>query len=198
MLNLIKKPIHLPSLLIYSEPYFYGSMSLVIHTTRYVSPLGDMILAATDKGLCLLEFEDEQRVEKQFSGLQKYDELDIVEKATPLLETAQQELQAYFEGTRTAFTVPLDLMGTDFQKRVWNALLKIPYGSTRTYKEQAIAVGDLKAIRAVAKANGDNKIAIMVPCHRIIGSNDSLVGYAGGLWRKRELLKLESPQSSLF
>ncbi len=96
------------------------------------------------------------------------------------------------------FTIPLDLIGTDFQKKVWNELIKIPFGETRSYKDQSIAVGDLLAIRAVANANGKNKIAIIVPCHRVIGSDGSLTGYAGGKKRKQFLLELESQQLNLF
>ncbi|MCL4150603.1 UNVERIFIED_CONTAM: hypothetical protein GTU68_054721, partial [Idotea baltica] len=101
------------------------------------------------------------------------------------------ELAEYFEGTRTEFEVPLVLTGTDFQNKVWETLRQIPYGTTRSYKEQSEILGNPKAIRAVASANGSNRIAIIIPCHRVIGSSGKLVGYAGGLHRKKYLLQLE-------
>lgn len=100
-------------------------------------------------------------------------------------------MEEYFEGKRTDFDIPLDLIGSEFQIGVWEQLLRIPYGKTRSYKEQAEALGKPLAIRAVANANGLNKISILIPCHRVIGSDGSLTGYGGGLWRKEKLLQLE-------
>ena len=116
------------------------------------------------------------------------------------LRDAVQQLQEYFNSQRTDFTFKLNPKGTDFQQKVWNALLDIPFGKTRTYLEQSKFLGDPKAIRAVASANGKNPLWIVVPCHRVIGSDGSLTGYAGGLWRKKWLLEHEnpSPQHSLF
>lgn len=108
------------------------------------------------------------------------------------------QLEEYFEGKRVEFDLPLDLQGTDFQKRVWNELLTIPYGKTVSYKELSIRLGDVRAIRAVAAANGANPVSIIVPCHRVIGSDGSLTGYAGGLWRKRWLLDFEQRDALLF
>ena len=102
-----------------------------------------------------------------------------------------QQLDAYFNGTRKEFDLQLDPEGTDFQKRVWKELLNVPFGKTRTYLEQSKKLGDIKAIRAVASANGKNPIAIIIPCHRILGSDGSLTGYASGLWRKKWLLEHE-------
>ncbi|MBE7442065.1 MAG: methylated-DNA--[protein]-cysteine S-methyltransferase [Flavobacteriales bacterium] len=115
-----------------------------------------------------------------------------------IITTTKNQLTAYFLNQQTTFDVPLDLAGTEFQLKVWNELLKIPFGSTRTYKQQAIAVGNLKAIRAVATANGENRISIIIPCHRVIGSDGSLTGYGGGIWRKQKLLELETTQTKLF
>lgn len=109
----------------------------------------------------------------------------------PYLFGIFNQLKEYFEGTRKEFDVPLDLEGTDFQKRVWNELQKIPYGKTITYKTLSEKLGDVKAIRAVGKANGQNPVAIIIPCHRVIGANGNLVGYAGGLAIKEKLLHLE-------
>ena len=116
------------------------------------------------------------------------------------LQNAVNQLHEYFEGKRTDFDFKLNPKGTEFQKKVWKALLQIPFGKTRTYLEQSKILGDVKAIRAVASANGKNPLWIVVPCHRVIGSDGSLTGYAGGLWRKKWLLEHESPspQQSLF
>lgn len=116
------------------------------------------------------------------------------------LQNAVQQLNEYFRGNRTDFDFKLNPKGTEFQKKVWKGLLQIPFGKTRTYLEQSKILGDVKAIRAVASANGKNPLWIVVPCHRIIGSDGSLTGYAGGLWRKKWLLEHENPttQQSLF
>jgi len=112
-------------------------------------------------------------------------------KETPLIKKTYSELDEYFCGKRKTFDIPLFLDGTDFQKKVWEKLLKIPYGKTKTYKEIAVLIGNENASRAVGGANNKNPIAILVPCHRVIGSNNSLVGYAFGLEAKKRLLKLE-------
>lgn len=116
------------------------------------------------------------------------------------LQTAVQQLQEYFEGNRIVFDFKMNPKGTDFQKKVWKALLEIPFGTTTSYQALSIKLGDVKAIRAVAAANGKNPLWIVVPCHRVIGSDGSLTGYAGGLWRKKWLLEHETPpiQQSLF
>jgi methylated-DNA-[protein]-cysteine S-methyltransferase len=127
------------------------------------------------------------------------DEIETTEIPLPLKKCVQQ-LEEYFKGKRTVFDIKLNPQGTDFQKKVWNELLNIPYGKTRTYLEQTKKLGDIKAIRAVASANGKNPIWIIIPCHRVIGSNGSLTGYAGGIWRKKWLLEHENPvkQQTLF
>lgn len=168
-------------------------MTLISHT--YATPLGDMTALLSPQGLCLLEFSTGTQ------GLAL--ELDQVAQARGGLPqpganalTAQlgAELAAYFAGHRRSFDLPLDLVGTPFQLQAWRALLAIPYGQTRSYAEQARAVGRPTAVRAVAAANGRNKISLIVPCHRVIGSDGSLTGFDGGLPRKRALLALESPQ----
>ena len=124
-----------------------------------------------------------------------------ISKTIPLeLKDAVKELQEYFDGKRTQFTFALNPKGTEFQQKVWKALLEIPYGKTTSYLELSKKLGDVKAIRAVASANGKNPLWIVVPCHRVIGSDGSLTGYAGGLWRKKWLLEHENPQKqqSLF
>lgn len=116
------------------------------------------------------------------------------------LQDAVQQLQEYFDGKRTTFDFKMNPRGTDFQKKVWKALLDIPFGKTMSYHQLSVQLGDVKAIRAVAAANGKNPLWIVVPCHRVIGSDGSLTGYAGGLWRKKWLLEHETPpiQQSLF
>ncbi|MBX2959132.1 MAG: methylated-DNA--[protein]-cysteine S-methyltransferase [Flavobacteriales bacterium] len=173
-------------------------MKTKIYTTTFESPLGRITLASTNKGLCLLEFDNEKRINNHFNQFKKYWDVEIIEEETSITTTTKNQLTAYFSNQQTTFDVPLDLVGTEFQLKVWNELQRIPFGSTRSYKEQAIAVGNLKAIRAVATANGENRISIIIPCHRVIGSDGSLTGYGGGIWRKQKLLELESTQKKLF
>jgi AraC family transcriptional regulator of adaptative response/methylated-DNA-[protein]-cysteine methyltransferase len=164
----------------------------LVQTTRILTPIGPMLAAATDEGVCLLEFIDRRMLETQLRRLSKYLNARLVPGFCEHLDHLNEELAEYFSKTRRNFTVPLVLPGTSFQKIVWEELRSIPYGSTRSYKEQAEAIGSPQSVRAVAKANGDNRIAILVPCHRVVGANGQLVGYGGGLWRKQYLLDLES------
>ena len=161
------------------------------------TPIGEMLAIRTEKGLCLLEFLDGKTTEKQLKELGDIEEI-IETEDDILLNNLEQELKLYFEGNLKEFKTPIDFIGTDFQKKVWEELVKIPFGETRSYKAQSIAVGDILAIRAVANANGKNKISILVPCHRVIGSDGSLTGFAGGKHRKQFLLELESNQIQLF
>ena len=150
------------------------------------TPLGIAKIEGDERGLtCISVFDSEEQVS------------DIVPE---LLEDAVYQLREYFEGTRMEFSLTLNTEGTDFQKKVWQALQQIPYGKTVSYLELSKTLGDVKAIRAVASANGQNPLWIVVPCHRVIGSDGSLTGYAGGLHRKKWLLEHESPvkQQTLF
>ncbi|MBC7555715.1 MAG: methylated-DNA--[protein]-cysteine S-methyltransferase, partial [Chryseobacterium sp.] len=115
----------------------------------------------------------------------------IIIGENPHFKLLEKELELYFEGKLKEFTVPLSPVGTEFQKSVWQVLQKIPYGKTWSYKKQAEILGDVKKVRAVANANGLNKISIVLPCHRVIGSNGKITGYGGGVWRKQKLLELE-------
>lgn len=171
-----------------------------LYTTQIRTPIGEMQACASDRGLCLLEFMERKNLAAQLEQLQKLMKVELTEATHPYLEQAQREMDEYFAGTRKRFEVPLHTPGTDFQQSVWQALLQIPYGVTRTYKEQARILGNLLAIRAVAHANGMNRIAIIIPCHRVIGHNGNLTGYAGGIWRKKWLLEHEQPgkQQELF
>ncbi len=130
-------------------------------------------------------------IETQIATTQRLYKSNLVPGNSPFFDPLQKQLDEYFAGKRNDFDVPLDIEGTEFQKKVWKALQTIPAGKTRSYTQQADFIGNPKAIRAVAKANGDNRISIIIPCHRVIGKDGKLVGYGGGLWRKQYLLDLE-------
>ena len=150
-----------------------------------------MYACATDIGVCLLDYTDRRMLETEFKDLCKRLNAVILPGENPFLSQVQEEIKEYFDGKRKSFDVPLHTPGTEFQNSVWRKLQDIPYGSTRSYKEQAMAIGNPKAIRAVASANGANRISIIIPCHRVIGTDGSLVGYGGGLHRKKWLLDFE-------
>ncbi len=163
----------------------------VLNIIRFTTPLGPMFACASDQGLCLLEFTDRRMLETEFKDLNKRLNAIILPGKNNHLDQMQIEIQEYFHGSRKIFTVPLHTPGTNFQEKVWKTLIKIPYGETRSYKQQAMALGNSNATRAVASANGKNRISIIIPCHRVIGSDGSLTGYGGGLHRKKWLLEFE-------
>lgn len=156
-----------------------------METTYIKTPLGIAKIIGDENGISLISISDEG---------------EISETIPVVLQEAVTQLNEYFERKRIDFNFKLNPKGTDFQKKVWKGLLEVPFGKTRTYLEQSKILGDVKAIRAVASANGKNPLWIVVPCHRVIGSDGSLTGYAGGLWRKKWLLEHENPvkQESLF
>ncbi len=168
-----------------------GTKGDVITINRIATPLGPMMIGVTNEGLCLLEFTDRKMLETQIEILKKRLGSEMITGTHPMIDRVKAQLDEYFEGTRKVFDVPLVVPGTDFQAKAWKALLEIPYGVTRSYKQQSAVVGDVKAVRAVARANGDNRISIIIPCHRIIGSDGSVVGYGGGVHRIQWLLKHE-------
>ncbi len=155
------------------------------------SPLGPLVAGATHDGVCLLEFTDRRMLEGQFAAVRKRFAAPVVPGCNEHLKTLEAELASYFAGSLRDFSVPLVYPGTEFQRRVWTQLLAIPYGETRSYEQVAIAVGDAKAVRAVGRANGLNRIAIVIPCHRVVNKSGALGGYGGGLQRKQALLDLE-------
>lgn len=156
------------------------------------TPLGEMLAVFSEQGLCLLEFIDQKSLPEELKAIVKTKQSKIIWQPENLEMTRlTAELTDYFSGSLKVFSIKLDMIGTQFQQKVWQSLLSIPYGQTISYQQQAIQVGHVKAIRAVAAANGHNKISILVPCHRVIGKNGSLTGYAGGLGRKQALLKIE-------
>ena len=168
------------------------------------TPVGKMRIGATDDGICLFDFQYRKSIDSIMKRIETLSGKEFTEGDHPHFKLLQQQMGEYFAGTRKEFDLPLHLVGTPFQKSVWEGLLKIPYGETRSYKQQSIFLGNEKAIRAVATANGENGIAIIIPCHRVIGTNGSLVGYGGGLHRKKWLLDHEwkhsgkSGQGELF
>ena len=163
----------------------------LIHITRFSTEIGPMFAGATSQGICLLEFTDRRMLETEFRDLRKRLNAVILPGENPHLVQVEREIEQYFQGKRKKFSVPLHTPGTEFQQSVWQGLKKIPYGQTRSYKEQAINLGKPNAVRAVASANGHNRVAIIIPCHRVIGSDGKLVGYGGGLHRKKWLLDFE-------
>ncbi len=173
-----------------------NSDSAIINIVRFTTPVGPMFACATSDGVCMLEFTDRRMLETEFRDLMKRLRAVILPGSNPHLEQLQQQLREYFDGTRTRFTVPLVAPGTPFQEQVWRVLQDIPYGETRSYKQQAEALGNPAAVRAVASANGHNRISIVIPCHRVIGSDGSLTGYGGGLHRKQWLLEFEKEHAA--
>ena len=157
---------------------------------RILTPLGAMLAVATSEHLCLLEFVDRRMLQTQIGRLRKHFDAQFVPGQNKVLARTAVEIAEYFAGSRRQFEVPLKVPGTEFQQAVWTELQRIPYGATRSYAEQARALGRPTAVRAIG-ANGDNRGAIIIPWHRVIGADGKLVGYGGELWRKRALLDLE-------
>jgi O-6-methylguanine DNA methyltransferase len=155
-------------------------------------PLGKMILGSTDAGICFIEWTDNSDIEDIKNRMFKKFGMRLRKGGNKHLERLQTELKIYFDGKLDEFSGSLDIRGTDFEMTIWNYLLKIPYGQTRSYGEIARAIGKPGASRAVGHANGANLIPIIIPCHRVINSDGKLGGYAGELWRKKYLLELES------
>ena len=153
--------------------------------TYYLSPIGLLEIKGSSKGIASISF---------------IANVDSVIENPPCLQNCVNQLNDFFNGKRKIFNLDFDLQGTDFQKKVWNEILKIPFGKTKTYNQIAIKLNNKEAVRAVGNALGKNPVAIIIPCHRIIGSNGKLVGYAGGLWRKKWLLNFENRdiQGELF
>lgn len=155
------------------------------------TPLGSMVAGATSDGICLLEFTDRSILDDQFAALQRWFACPIIPGQNAHLLQLQAELGEYFAGTRQHFDVLLVYPGTPFQRQVWDELLRIPHGETRSYQQVAELIGAPNAQRAVGHANGLNRIAIVIPCHRVVNKHGELGGYGGGLWRKQTLLDLE-------
>lgn len=162
-----------------------------VHLERLATPLGTMLAGATDGALCLLEFADRRQLETQLKRIQARLGCRFLPARNAIIADAESQLAAYFRGERRDFDLPLELAGTEFQETVWHALRGIPYGATESYADLAKRIGRPTAVRAVARANGDNRMPVVIPCHRVIGADGRLTGYGGGLWRKQRLLELE-------
>jgi AraC family transcriptional regulator of adaptative response/methylated-DNA-[protein]-cysteine methyltransferase len=155
------------------------------------SPVGELIAGTTESGCCLFEFGDRGGIERIRARMMKRYRLEMKEGTNSLLSEIEKQSSEYFNGKRREFELPIDQKGTAFEKRVWEALMGIPYGETRSYGEIAAQLGKPGAARAVGRANGMNYLAVIIPCHRVIEANGALRGYGGGLWRKRWLLEHE-------
>ena len=166
-----------------------------IVTMTFDSPVGRLIAAAVDDGICWLDFAEDSRSERNLAALRQRFVTTVVSGEHRWLQLLRVELAAYFERSRAEFTVPIVPRGTPFQERVWRELCLIPHGTTICYEELASRIGRPTAVRAVANANGQNRINILIPCHRVIGKNGDLTGYGGGLSRKRQLLDHEQRAS---
>jgi AraC family transcriptional regulator of adaptative response/methylated-DNA-[protein]-cysteine methyltransferase len=180
-----------------------NNYTAVINMTEFSTPLGPMLAGATSEGICLLEFTNRIRLEKEFSELQRLLNATMQPGRNQHLDQLENELREYFEGKRKSFSVPLHTPGNEFAQAVWKTLREIPYGKTCSYKEQAEMMNNPKAIRAIASTNGRNRLAIIIPCHRVIGSDGNMTGYAAGIDKKKWLLKFERensgvPEGSLF
>lgn len=164
----------------------------IIKTKGYESPCGTLLLGSLDDKLCLCKWQEGQHRNQVDRRLKRVLQAEFEVGRSGVIEKTVLQLNEFFAGKRKEFNIPLLFVGTDFQKMVWNELLKIPYGRVVSYGELAKQIGMPKAVRAVANANGANAISIIVPCHRVIGSDHSLTGYGGGLTAKKMLLDLES------
>jgi len=167
----------------------YGDNKVLVSTLS--TPIGEMFVMETQKGICLLEFEDLKELEQEIQSILQKTKGKLIEGGSNFFALLSEEMGAYFQDCNSPFSVPLDMLGTDFQKQVWNSLIEIPVGQTRSYTQLAERIGKSKAVRAVGSANAKNPIAIVIPCHRLIGANGSLTGYGGGIWRKEWLLMHE-------
>ncbi len=177
------------------KKYPYSKIATVIIMTELATPLGPMFAGATTQGVCLLEFTNRIRLEKEMKDLKEVLHADMQPGRNSHLDQLEKELNEYFLGKRKIFSIALHTPGTEFEKSVWTKLQEIPYGRTWSYKEQSVAMNNPKAIRAVAATNGRNRLAIVIPCHRVIGTDGTMTGYAAGIEKKKWLLNFERSNS---
>ncbi len=170
-------------------------MGKMIKTTKINTPLGEMIAAATDEGICLLEFTEGKSLATDYESLAAIFNTQVKRGSNTHIRNLKKQLKEYFRGKRKDFALPLEIRGTEFQEEAWKELMKIPFGATSTYLKQAEAINKPGALRAVGHANASNRIAIIIPCHRVIGSDGTLIGYGGGLNKKKWLLEHEKKYS---
>lgn len=171
--------------------------NMYLYKRKINTPIGEVIAITSENGICLIDFIDKCNLEKELKTIEISTVYSTIleDENNQILNLLESELAAYFRQELTCFSIPIDMIGTDFQKEVWKQLLKIPYGKTISYQQQANYINRSSAVRAVANANSKNKISIIVPCHRVIGSDGKLTGYAGGIDRKRYLLNLEEKEN---
>ena len=163
----------------------------IICIQYYNSPCGELVLASIGNELCLCDWNGMPCAERNMRRIGRYMNVDFRVESSPVINQTKRQLDEYFAGSRTEFDIPLHPFGTDFQQLDWKALLNIPYGEPRSYMEIATKVGNAKGVRAVAQAIGANGICIIIPCHRVVGSNHSLTGFTGGLDKKKFLIEME-------
>ncbi len=168
-----------------------------IEIQYYKTSIGELILGTFENKLCLLDFRYRKMREIVDNRIKKNFDAEFIEKDNSLLKKTRSQIDEYLSGSRQEFEIPIITVGTDFQKKVWAALLEVKYGELASYLDLAKNIENPKAVRAVAAANGANAIGLIIPCHRIIGSNGDLVGYGGGLPAKKRLLKIENDNSDI-
>jgi len=162
-----------------------------VYASTISTPIGTMLVLETQRGICLLEFADRKELEHEIQAFLQKAKGKLFEGGDNFFALLSEELDAYFRDSSSPFSVPLDMFGSEFQKQLWKTLIEIPVGQTRSYSQVAEMIGKPQAIRAMGHANARNPIAIVIPCHRLIGVNGSLKGYGGGIWRKEWLLQHE-------
>jgi len=179
---------------VFGAPAGKADRATAIHLGWVETPIGPMIAGSREGALILLEFTNRRMMEAQIETLRKRFKAAFLPEDDAIIQKTRWELDEYFAGRRRDFSIPLDYPGTPFETKVWSQLLKIPYGETRSYEELAEIISSKSAVRAVGSANGRNRIAIVIPCHRVVNKSGALGGYGGGLWRKQALLSLEQGQ----
>lgn len=181
---------------VFGEPAGKADRAQAIHLGWVETPVGPMVAGSRDGNLIFLEFTTRRMMEAQIETLRKRFKAAFLPEDDAIIKQTRRELDEYFASKRRDFSIPLKYPGTPFEERVWGALLKIPYGETRSYEDLAMITGSKGAVRAVGSANGRNRIAIVIPCHRVVNKSGALGGYGGGLWRKQALLALEQGRGS--
>jgi len=183
---------------LFSDSSIAAEVVSVLKMSTFETTLGNMVAIASSDLLYMLEFEDEKRLQKQMDALARVVDAPLEVGRSPIHKQIEEEMHAYLRHDIKAFETPICAPGTPFQEMVWDYLRSIPYGRTVSYGDMAVRLGVPQGQRAVGKANGDNRIAVVIPCHRVVTFDGNLGGYAGGLWRKRILLDLEAGTVPLF
>ena len=198
--TLTQNPSDFPELLTDMFKQFDANQKLInnIYIVIVNTPIGQMYAASIENQICMLEFTDRRMLKTEILDLSRLLKAKYIIGFQEVFSLISEQLTEYFAGKRNKFDIPIFAPGTEFQRKVWKVLMEIPLGETRSYEQQAEKLNNPDAIRAVARANGMNRISIIIPCHRVIGKDGTLVGYGGGLWRKKWLLDYESKNQILF